>query len=167
MSETRPATASWAGGAILIAIGLALLAGQVFTLSAWIILASVSAVLFVLWAATRGYAFMIPAMIVAGLAVGTGWQDAVVSSSGGEPVVGLALGFIGIYVANVLTRRETQWWPLIPGGILAVVGGQLVLAGTAYQSWIAALWPVALIALGLVLLYVSYRRGGGARLPKV
>lgn len=166
MSETRPATTSWAGGVILIAIGLVLLAGQLFTLTPWLILASVSAVLFVLWAATRRYAFAIPAMIVGGLALGTGWQDAVVSSSGGEPVVGLALAFIGIYVVNLFARREAEWWPLIPGGILAFVGGQLVLTGTEYESWIASAWPVALIVLGLVLLYVGYRRGGGARLPK-
>lgn len=166
MSETRPAAASWAGGAILIALGLVLLAGELFTLSPWMVLASISAVLLALWAATRQYGFAVPAMIVAGLAVGTGWQDALVSSSGGEPVVGLALGFIGIYVVNLFARREAQWWPLVPGGILAAVGGQLVAQGTVYESWILPLWPVALIVLGLVLLYVTYRRGGAAQLPK-
>ena len=155
---TRPTENSWVGGAILIGIGIVLLAGQLFTFSGWIVLATISALFFALWLGTRQYGFVIPAMILAGLAIGVGWEDSLTSQSGGEVVLGLAGAFIGIYVVNAFTHREAQWWPLIPGGILAVVGGSQVFENTQYATWISQFWPVALIVAGLLVLFANFRR---------
>jgi hypothetical protein len=140
-----------------------LLAGQFFTFSGWFALAAISALFFALWIGTRRYGFSIPALIMAGLAVGVGWEDSLTSQSGGEVVLGLAAGFIAIFVVNVFAKRPAEWWPLIPGGILATIGGSQVLEDTQYANTIAQLWPVVLIAVGLVVLFANFR--GSTRSP--
>ena len=50
-----------------------------------------------------------------------------------------------------------MWWALIPGGIMAVIGGAMLLGG----AWLKLLelsnllWPAALILTGI---YIIFRR---------
>ena len=61
-------------------------------------------------------------------------------------VLTLGLGFCLIWV---LERKH--WWALIPGGILVMVG--------LSNFWgIMQFWPIALIALGVYLLFDQSRR---------
>ena len=150
MNESRDG--SLVAGLVLLGIGIIALAAQLFTLTGWIVLAALSAGFFALWITTRRYGFSIPAMILGGLAVGLGWADALVSQSGGEVVVGLAAGFIGIYVVNVFSRMPASWWPLIPGSILGIVGLSQVLEQTQYADAVERLWPLGLIAVGVIIL---------------
>jgi len=64
--------------------------------------------------------------------------------------IGLGLGFVAIFVVQLVVARASHWWPLIPGGILVLVG----LAETVPQAQ-AVLekgWPVILIVIGLAIL---------------
>jgi hypothetical protein len=111
------------------------------------------------YAVTRTYGFLIPGSIMTGLGVGILWETQV-DPGGGVVVVGLGLGFLAIYVIDRMVRgRTAHWWPLIPGGILTVIG-VLIVAGQ--QRWLDRMeWlgPVVLVAIGAALILAQLRGG--------
>jgi cytochrome c oxidase subunit IV len=61
----------------------------------------------------------------------------------------------GWFLITVLTALFTctQWWALIPGGIMALIGGGiLVTNGTVRWEDLNLVYAVILISIGLVLL---------------
>lgn len=155
-----------AGGALLIGGGALLLAGQLFTIGAWPLpilgMAFTAAGLY-----TRGAGWFIPGGVLNGIGLGALISDSGLisgSSEGGAFLLAFALGWLSIYA---LTRRFTaqpQTWALFPAGIMALIGGPLLLGegGEALLEMIfgamAYVWPVALIAAGIVFL-LRTRRG--------
>ena len=150
-TTTTPTRSLWPG-IFLIGLGVMLLLGQWFTFSGGVVLGVIALFFFGMYAATRGYGFLIPGFILAGLAGGVALEEGNVETNGGAVVLGLALGFLAIYVANVVLARPAHWWPLVPGTILGTVGGSLIIGGTEAGTLLAQLWPIALIALGVVLI---------------
>ena len=70
---------------------------------------------------------------------------------GGPVVLGLGLGFLSIWAIGAgMQLARHHWWPLIPGGILTVVGGALLIGGTAVDM--LDYWGVAVIAIGVFIL---------------
>jgi len=63
----------------------------------------------------------------------------------------IAIPFFVVYVWN-----PKEWWPLIPGGILAVIGSAFILSSGAAQYLGAA----ALIVAGIVILTRQFARSG-------
>lgn len=147
--ERRPFVA----GAILITMGLLLFAAQYVNLEGAAVLGGIAAVFLALYAGTRAYGFLIPGMILAGLAVGTGLQDAGYDERGAAPVMGLGAAFLGIYVVNALvTHGPTRWWPLIPGGILTLIGTTLFVGGDEAVAAMWQFWPLVLVVAGHLVL---------------
>lgn len=142
----------WIGGAVLILLGLFFLVARfVPTIVPYIVLL-VGLGLLGLFAVTRAYGVLIPAGIVTG--VGTGIVLAARTSgqaSGAVFMLSLGAGFLAVWVLGVLFRvRENHWWPLIPGGILTLIGVALAGSGTA-QALLELLgnwWPLILIVVG-------------------
>ena len=102
-------------------------------------------------------------MILGGLAIGVGLQEYGYDPSGGIVVLGLGAGFIAIYLVNVLVQSPASWWPLIPGGILSVVGVTQLAEGTAAAETVARLWPVGLIVAGVIVLLATFMRPDQSR----
>ena len=154
---TTPTTTSserpWIAGVILIGIGLALLVAQLFQPTAWLVLGSLSVLFLALFAGTRRFGLLVLAMILGGLAVGVGLEDAGYSTNGSAVNLGLAGGFIAIFVAGALTGAPAHRWALIPGSILAVIGGSQAIGGSQYTETVERLWPLGLVAVGLVVLF--------------
>lgn len=93
--------------------------------------------------------FLIPGAILTGIGVGRLIESLPVPrlwTGGDMTVLTLGLGFCLIWA---LERKH--WWALIPGGILVMVGLSNVWG-------IAQFWPLALIALGVYLLFDQSRR---------
>ena len=149
---------SWAGGVILIGLGLIFFAAQWFSEDGAFVLGAISFVFLALSAVTRKIGFFIPGAILGGLAIGVGLEDAGYGMQGSAVVLGLSGGFLAIFVANVLTRMPAYWWPLIPGGILAVVGTSQLIGGTEAERAVALAWPVVLIAVGVLILFDRSRQ---------
>jgi hypothetical protein len=143
----------WLPGVILIAVGVTLFAVQLLHLDADVIVLVIGLVFAIAFAGTRRYGLLIPAGILTGLGLGILLEDFKVQ---GEPVVlGLGLGFLAIYVADVLTsgaRAPGRWWPLIPGAILTVIAGAESTFGAEGARVIEQGWPILLIAAGAWLL---------------
>jgi hypothetical protein len=137
----------------LIGGGILFLFGQFnpfFDLGDLIVLLLGAILLYAYWNTRSGYrlGFLIPGAIMLGLGAGMAVSNfQLLNNWGGDfTTLGLGLGFCLIWV---LERKH--WWALIPGGILALVGLSTI-------SLFGTLWPLAVIALGVYLLYDQTRR---------
>ncbi|HUQ41032.1 MAG TPA: hypothetical protein VM052_00875, partial [Candidatus Limnocylindrales bacterium] len=98
------------------------------------------------------YGFLIAGMILIGLAVGVGLEEAGRDPSDSAVLLGLAAAFVGIYLVGAATKVNGSWWPLVPGGILAVIALSQLLEDSDAAEIAARGWPVLLIVGGAVLL---------------
>ncbi|MDH4142882.1 MAG: hypothetical protein OEV61_09735, partial [Chloroflexota bacterium] len=128
------------GGLIVLTIGLAFLGAFIYT---------------------RQYGYLIPGGIMTGLGGGILASASLTltdEETGGVVVLGLGLGFLSIWVIGAIMRvAEGHWWPVIPGGILAIVGGALLIGGQAVD--LLDYWGVAVIAAGLLVLVRALMQG--------
>ena len=150
-----------AGGTVLILLGVALLIGPLtgwqFT---WLALPTL-AVIFLAWGMImRSFGLIIPGGILAGIALGTalmqnrpGLLDG--PDNGGLFLLCFAAGWGLITLLSPLTEGGFRWWPLIPGGIMAVVGTALLTNQLHTLAWLNIAGPLLLIGLGV---WVIFRR---------
>jgi uncharacterized membrane protein YsdA (DUF1294 family) len=167
----------WAGvGLVLFSIPIALsgLAPEGFVGTLFI--AGPGVVLLVIYFWRKAYPFLIPAcvLIAVGLvipAVGAVPGDTLQQGILGAGLIIGATGvaFLAMYVVDKLYTRASNWWPLIPGLVLLVIGGLFGLTGLGMgltvEQWQALgdawnkLWPFGLIILGLWLVLRWALRG--------
>ena len=153
--ETRNRTA---GGIVLIAVGLLLLAGQVIRLDNLFLPAL--AVIFILASiAQRNPGLMVPGGILMGIGVGSFLTENVFfamtePARGGLFLVSLAGGFALITVLSSMFTKQSQVWALFPATIIGLIGGALLIGGSAVNvvTFLGQVWPVFLILGGLMLL---------------
>jgi hypothetical protein len=137
-------------GLLLIVIGLMVAIALVTDAGGELIVPTLGIAFLVSYAATRRYGLLIPGAILTGLGAGI-----VVANQGGPQasvLLGLGLGFVAIAVVDVLVGRDGRdgwWWPLIPGGIVSIVGGSEVAGVRDAGRYLV---PVALVAIGILLL---------------
>ena len=154
-------------GLILVVIGIVLLAAQWFEITGAGVLAAIAAVFLTTYAGSRNYGFLIPGMILLGLAAGVGLQESGYDPRGELVVIGLAGGFFGIFIVDLLTGHADRWWPLIPGGILSAVGSEQLVRGTVVADAIARFWPIVLVIAGVAILMTNLRsRAGGTTVSR-
>ena len=92
------------------------------------------------------FAFLVPACLFLGVG---GGQFLDVASS-----IGLGSGFLAITVIALAYERRFHWWPLIPGGVLLIVGFERV-------EWVRLVfdhWPLLLVVGGILLLFAGRAR---------
>ena len=119
---------------------------------------------------TREPGWFIPGGILTGIGAGLALVDGPLArlipagllpgDEGGLFMLAFAGGWFLIVVTTALFTDETHWWPIIPGGIMLLIGlaaGFGSVFGTAL-SLLGRAWPIALIAAGLYVLYQA-RRG--------
>jgi hypothetical protein len=112
--------------------------------------------------AQEGWWALIPGGILGAWGLGSvlgalGLPDALVPLIG---FAGSALPFLYIFSLD----RKQNWWALIPGGIMAVMGVVSTLGAAVGEQWTATLvlWIIALVFLVVFLLE---RRNGWALIP--
>jgi len=163
---------------VIIGIGaFFLLAQLVPDIGRWIPLL-IGVIFLAAFVARREYGFLIPGCIVSGVGVGVLLAGVVDDRwSGAVVLLSIAGGFIAIWVISTLLRlgdkewptgashdaARALWWPLIPGGILALIG-VVVLAEEGFESNLLRWWPLLIIGAGIVVLVsaLSRRRDGQA-----
>ncbi len=145
------------GGIILIAIGaLTLLAQLDLFENIGMFFVPILGLIFLAWGLmTRTFGLVIPGGILSGIGLGIVLIEGPLAGLG-EPAEGavflmaFAAGWLLIALLSKFTAGSFQWWPLIPAGVLALVGGLSVAgeAGLQVLKVIGYAWPVALIAAG-------------------
>ena len=146
---------------ILIVVGLGGLVTQVFDVTeamGGLIVALIGLGLLGAFAFTRQYGYLVPGGIMTGLGGGlivSTSVDLTDEQTGGVIVLGLGLGFAAIWVIGSIARvAENHWWPLIPGGVLALIGALLLIGGQAVN--LLDYWGLAIVALGLLVLWRAW-----------
>ena len=137
----------WTAGLILIVVGLGF-----FLLQRWQGVGSagfmlvLGAAFLVAYLVRRVHGMMVPAGVLLGVGLG-GVVD--LGSFGDTTLLCLGAGFVSIYVVTMLVEGRSHWWPLVPGGILLVIGfgGMRKVAELFY-----AYWPLILVFVGVLIL---------------
>ena len=118
---------------------------------------------FVAYASTRQYGFLVPAGILSGL--GAGLVASTIFNATDQQVApyvvdGLGLGFLSIFAIDVLVARTaSRWWPLVPGGVMVVIGSSATLSRQQVTDQFGIWMAVFLIVLGVAMLFTRTRRG--------
>lgn len=139
-------------GIILIVLGVIFIIGQRLGIGGEGTTAAIGLAFLVAFVSTRNYGFLVPGGIMTGLGLGIVFQNRM-GGDGAPVLLGLGLGFCSIYVLDAVNRRTTWgWWPLIPGGVLTLVGLAKVSSTNSWLGVAGQWWPVALIVVGGYLL---------------
>jgi len=149
------------GGALLIAIGLLVLLAQnvqAETLGL-LFLPALGGLFLIAGSAARNPGFIIAGGILTGIGVGAELTQGSIAplsetAQGGMFLLAFAGGWFLITVLTVAFTSRTQWWALIPGTIMLLIGGGLLIGGTALNvlEFAGRWWPLILVALGLVII---------------
>ncbi len=148
-------------GVALVVIGLiAVLANFFDSPSFGILIVPTLGLIFLLWGIiVREVGLLIPGGILGGIGLGIYLNQGPFSyledtGEAGLFLLSFALGWALITLLSAFISDRVHWWPLIPGGVLAVIGGALMAGGLALEvlSWIGRFWPLGLVAVGLYLI---------------
>ena len=136
-------------GLLLIVIGLVLYFLQGTTQGHVVAFLLMGGIFTAAFLSEREYGYLVPGGVLTGLGTGLlidDWSLLPIA----EPVpFGLGCGFLLIYLLDRLVTRAGSWWPLMPGGILVLVGigAQRELIRWLFREG----WPLALVAVGIFL----------------
>jgi hypothetical protein len=118
--------------------------------------------IFIIWGiVVRSPGLLVPGGVLTGLGVGVLLAQDVFTSdqqSGAVILISMGAGFLIITPLSLLVARRSQYWALVPGAILVLIGAAILVGGVALQlaQDIGTLWPLILIAAGI---YVLWRAG--------
>jgi len=121
-------------------------------------------IVFLIWGTRkRQIGLLIPGLIIS--TIGTGvffaWNNPI-NSNGlqqtGTMLVWFALGWILITVISKIFSRKFTWWPLIPGGVLAMVGSGLYIGGNPGNAlgFFQNTGSIGLIMFGVYLILLKF-----------
>lgn len=156
---------AWIGGLILILIGAYLLVTQFFQAS-WmglVFLPGLGLIFLIAALVGQNRGLLIPGGILSGIGAGTilvsgNFFSLTEPGSGGLFMLAFALGWGLITVLSLAipvgTSRQVMTWPLIPGGIIGLVGLAMLSgeAGLKTLQFAGYAWPVVLIAIGAYII---------------
>ncbi len=163
--DTKERNGALVGGFVLVLIGLMALAFQFLDgfdaafLGALIPL-GLGLLFLVAGIVSREVGWLIPGGILTGIGTGIAFIAGPLdgffpaANEGGVFLLAFAAGWALITLLSAVVTDETQWWPLIPGGIIGFIGLAIQFGGAfeTVLTWIGYLWPLALIIGGVVLL---------------
>jgi hypothetical protein len=151
------ATISGAGSINFFAHKLSLL-NFVFTISL-----AIGAVFFLWGARKRQLGLIIPGLLVSTIGAGVffAWNHPLKNNGlqeTGVMLVWFALGWILITVISKIYSKKFVWWPLIPGGVLTMVGSGLYIGGNPSNalSFFQNTGSIGLIMFGVYLILLKY-----------
>ena len=147
-------------GIILILFGASVLLQQWFDISSYAVLLLGCAML--VWGSIshRG-GWIIPGGVLSGIGLGIlaieGPWHFPIELQNGVFLMCFALGWFLITLLTALFTC-TQWWALIPGGIMALIGGSILITNGAVR-WedLNLVYAIILIFIGLILLVYKGR----------
>lgn len=151
------------GAFLLIAIGLLMLVGNLTggNLAGGLVVLAIGIAFAAAFVLAPRYGFLIPAGILIGLGGGIvigQWAGASESDMAVYVVLGLGTGFLLIYAVDALvTSKLGRFWPVIPAGILYLVGGGLATNNEGFLKVLSVWSPLVLVAIGGWLLFIRAR----------
>jgi len=150
-----------AGGIILIIYGAAILMQRWLDIGDFIVLLLGLSML--VWGSvSRRTGWIIPGGVLTGIGLGIlAFESPWFFPSADQNGVFLLCFAFGWFLITILTALFTctQWWALVPGGIMALIGGGILLTdGVIRAADFNLIYAVLLIVVGLVLLLYGARK---------
>lgn len=122
---------------------------------------------FVVWSlVSRVWGLLIPGCVILGVGGGILIHKAFGlggTGKGGVFLICMAAGWFLLTLLSAVGFRKRVLWPMIPGGVLALIGA-IQLSGSdarAYFSLLNDYWPIAAIVVAVWILFTSARGGTG------
>ena len=153
-------------GALLLAVGGILLATRFVAVDAapaWML--GIGCALTVIAVLRRHYGSLIGGTVLLGIGAGMILGDRGVAGwrMNSWLLTGLAAGFLGLYLIAAVLKINRHPWPVVVGAVLlAIVAArqlrEFALMPPSVVMAVRTWWPVALVAIGLVLLVRGLRR---------
>jgi hypothetical protein len=149
-----------AGGVILILFGMATLLQRWFDIGNYVVLLLGLGMLG--WGSvSRRTGWIIPGGVLSGIGLGIlameGPWRLPIENQNGLFLLCFAMGWFLITILTAIFTC-TQWWALIPGGIMALIGGSiLVTNGAVRWTDLNLVYAIILIVVGLILLVTRGR----------
>lgn len=132
----------------------------------FVLFSSISlSVVFIAWGlSNRKIGLIIPGLLISTIGSGiySAWAHPKTTPEGlketGTMLVWFALGWILITVLSRIMDKRFIWWPLIPGGILLMVGSGLYIGGNPENTlgFLGNTGSIALILLGIYLILLKF-----------
>lgn len=152
-------------GSVIVGVGLAMLSEPLQLTSFAMFIGACLGLSFLAWGVhARLLGLIIPGCLLVSMGPGvyaawTGVNEPSALSRTGIMLVTFALGWVLITVFSRVIKQAFVWWPLIPGGILGMVGWGLYIGGNPENalSFIGNTGSIGLIIFGVYLLLL--RRG--------
>jgi hypothetical protein len=121
-------------------------------------------IVFIIWGFfKKRIGLFIPGLLLISIGIGvyTGWAtfgDVNGLRDTGIMLVWFSLGWILITVCSRVFYKTFVWWPLIPGGILAMVGAGLYIGGNPSNTlgFLQNTGSIGLVLLGLYLILLKF-----------
>jgi hypothetical protein len=148
-SSVKPNRLEVIPGLILIVLGIVFLLAQYLDFGPGLFLLLLGSMFLIFFAVTRSYGLLIPGCILVGIGLGLVFDRPPLVTQVTVPI-GLGIGFLAIFVGQLVVNRTTHWWPLIPGGLLLVTG--IAEGVPQIQLLLEKGWPLILVAIGLMIL---------------
>lgn len=119
---------------------------------------------FLLWGISEKIlGLIIPGSLIATMAMGVymGWSDSPQPEGlqeTGTMLVWFALGWMLIVVLSRVVTKRIIWWPLIPGGIMLMVGSGLYIGGNPGNTlgFLSNTGSIGLILFGIYLILLKF-----------
>jgi hypothetical protein len=119
---------------------------------------------FVTWGLYRkNIGLVIPGLLISTIAIGVymGWSGPEQPEGlrgTGTMLVWFSLGWILITVFSRIIKKKFRWWPLIPGGVLLMVGSGLYIGGNPGNTlgFLGNTGSIGLILFGIYLILLKF-----------
>jgi hypothetical protein len=153
---------AYVGATLLIVIGLCALVANLWG-SKYVyesVPFAIGVAFLVAYALTRQYGYLVPGGILSGVGAGLLTSSLLNASDGGPyTVIGGGIGFLLIFCVDMLVSRITmRWWPVIPGGLMVLIGTGMAGENQDLIRQFEIWSPLLLIALGVVILVARIRQ---------
>ncbi len=149
---------------VSLAVAIVFLNGELSILTFSLAISLAVGIIFIIWGFfKKSIGLFIPGLllITIGIGVYNGWAtvgDVNGLRDTGVMLVWFSLGWILITVCSRLFYKTFVWWPLIPGGILAMVGSGLYIGGNPSNTvgFLQNTGSIGLVLLGLYLILLKF-----------
>jgi len=147
-------------GALLIALGISLLANNFLHLHLEVNPPLIMGILFLIGGLlTKGIGFIIPGSILASIGVSDILLNSVfvgmeAPARGAVVLICIAVGFFLVSLLSKFVTHKLVKWPLIPGGVIGAVGLAILTGGPGLTAleYLGQVWPIVLIIIGAHLI---------------
>lgn len=151
-------------GVLLVLVGLALLIQYVYPQVSvgTLVLLAIGLAFLAGWLLAGSWFSMVPGILLIAFGTAELLEDLAVFGPAGEDVPGLAssalaIGFVIIWLIGYVRQRRSNW-PLWGAAIFGLIGVAQLSGRLIGAPALGALWPVVIIVIGVVLLISARRR---------